>query len=442
MIEVRNALTAAVLSLAALGMGQTAHAQNTLALTGGEIHTLTGQVIANGTIVIEDGRIAAVGANVQVPAGAQVMDVSGRRVYPGLFDAMTQIGLTEVGAVPVTNDYQELGDFNPHLVAATAVHPASEHIPVARANGVTHVTSAPRAGGGFRSGGSSGFPGQATLINLDGWTVEEMQLLNSIGMVLQWPTIRTREFDMNAFEFRDRPYKQAKEEFDERLRELKTWFESAKHQRQAVQSGEPGVERDLKLEALGAVMNGDLPMIIVANGERNIRTAVEFAEAEGFPYILAGGREAWKVADLLVEHDVPLILGTTQTMPSGEDESYDEAYTNPGKLHAAGVRFAIATFGSSNVRTLPYEAAQAVPFGLPEEEALRAITVRPAEILGVDDRVGTIETGKLANLIVTDGSPLEIQTRVSEIIIEGRPVGTDNKHQALYERYRARPTGR
>lgn len=419
---------------------QEMHGQTVRALTGGEIHTLAGEVIQNGTVVITDGMITAVGADVQVPAGAEVMDVSGHRVYPGLFDAMTQLGLTEIGQVAVTNDFSELGDFNPHLVAATAVHPASEHIPVARANGVTHAITAPRAGGGgFRGGGSSGFAGQGTLVNLDGWTVEEMQVMPSVGMVLQWPTIRTREFDFNRFEFVDRDYDEAKKEFEDRLAELRTWFESGKHQVRAMTAG--AASRDLKLEALGRVINGELPLIIVANGEKNIQAAVAFAEAEQLDFVLAGARGAWKVADMLAEKNVRVILGPTQTMPGDDDESYDEAYANPGKLHAAGVTFAIATFGSSNVRLLPFEAAQAVPFGLPNDVALRAITVTPAEILGVSDRLGTIEAGKMANLMVTDGDPLEIRTQVTEVIIGGQPVGVENKHKDSYEKWRSRPTG-
>ena len=144
---------------------------------------------------------------------------------------------------------------------------------------------------------------------------------------------------------------------------------------------------------------------------------------------------------MLAEKGVRVILGPTQTMPADADESYDEAYSNPGMLHAAGVTFAIATFGSSNVRLLPYEAAQAVPFGLPADVALQAITIRPAEIMGVADRLGTIEQGKIANLVVADGDPLEIRTQITEVIIDGRAVGIDNKHQASYEKYRSRPVG-
>ncbi len=412
-------------------------AQSTYAIRGGAVHTLAGDVIENGTVVMVDGRITAVGADVQVPSGAMVVDASGLHVYPGMFDAMTNLGLTEIGQVDVTNDFREIGEYNPHLVAATAVHPASEHIPVARANGVTHALTAPQ-------GRSGGLAGQGTLINLDGWTIEEMTVKQSVGMVLTWPTIQTREFDFNTFSVRERSFREAQEEYQEELRSLKEWFESARHQVKAQAAAGARVERDLKLEAIGRAMAGELPVIITVNEERDIRNAIEFAEEQGLDFVIAGAEEAWKIADWLAEKNVRLILGATQSMPSGPDGSYDEAYANPGKVHQAGVKFAIATFSSSDVRTLPYEAAQAVAFGLPHDEALRAITLYPAEIFGVADLVGTIEPGKIGNVIVTDGDPLEIQTQIHHLFIDGVPVTLDNKHLRLYEKYRSRPmpTGR
>jgi imidazolonepropionase-like amidohydrolase len=438
MISITRMLGAAAMALlAAVPAG--AQDGASYAITGAEAHTLTGPSMPGATVVIENGVITAVGTDVDVPAEAQVIDATGMHVYPGLFDAMTTLGLTEVGQVDVTNDYREYGPWNPHLVAATAVHPASEHIPVARANGVTHAVTAPSSGGGFRGGGgSAAIPGQGTLINLDGWTVEEMEAQHSVGLVINWPTIQTTRFNFQTFNREEIPYREAKEAYDEQLEALTEWIESARHQLSASQAGSDRIPADLKLEALAKAMAGEISVIIRVDGEKNIRNAVEYAEEQGFDFVLASARGAWKVADLLAEKDIPVILGTTQSMPTGDDESYDEAYANPGKLHAAGVRFAIASFGSSNVRTLPYEAAQAVPFGLPRDEALLAITLRPAEILGIDDRFGTIAAGKVANLIVTDGDPLEIQTRVQHLIIDGVPVATDNKHDDLADKYRGR----
>lgn len=406
-------------------------AAQTFAIQGGTVHPMDGGDPFVGTVVIENGRIAQVGPDVQAPADAEVVDATGQHVYPGMFDAVSRLGLTEIGAVDVTNDARELGRYNPHLQAATAIHPATEHIPVTRANGITHTMAAPQ--GGVISG-------QASLVGLDGWTVEEMQIDPGAAMVINFPSVRTREFDFSTFTVIERSFREAQEEYRERLGELNRWLEAGRQYAEA--SGVEDVERDLRLEAMARVASGEMKVLLGASGERNIRNAVAWAEEEGLDYVLTGGGEAWKVADLLVEHDVPVILGPTQSTPSGTDEAYDEAYTNPVKLHEAGVRFAFATFNSSSARTLPYEAAMGVPFGLPREVAMEAITRNGAEFLGFGDRLGTIEPGKLGNVIVTDGDPLEIQTRVNHLFILGRKVSTDNKHRSLYEKYRSRPKPR
>ncbi len=362
-----------------------------------------------------------------------MIDATGLQVYPGLFDSMSRLGLTEIGAVSATQDIEEIGAFNPHLVAAMAVHPASEHIPVARANGITHAVAGPGSGG-------SVMPGQASLIHLAGWTVEEMAIEPSVGIILRWPTIETRSFDRATFQVRERPYTEAKKEYDEKVAELEDWLDAARHYAQAAEKGSPAkFERDLKLEALARAVRGERAVIVWANEARDIRNAVEFADRHGLRIILAGGAEAWKVKDLVAERWIPVILGPTQSLPRAEDEPYDKPFTNPAELRAAGIPVAFATFDASDSRTLPYEAAHAVPFGLPWEEALKAVTVYPAEILGVADRLGTIEPGKIANLIVTDGDPLAITTQVRHLFIQGQPTSTDNRHRRLYETYRARP---
>lgn len=414
------------------------------AIRGAKIHTLSGAPIEKGNVIIRGSRIAAVGADaeVAVPAGAEIIEAAGLEVYPGLFDSISRLGLTEVGAVSATVDTEELGEYNPHLAAATAVHPASEHIPVARANGITHAVSAPGSGGGGFFGGFSGavMPGQASLIHLTGWTVEEMLIRRSVGLVLNWPSLETRTFDFATFSVRERPFTEVKKEYDEKIAVLEDWLEAARHYAQAAEKGSKDkFERELKLEALGPVVEGKLPVIVMANSEREIKNALEFAEKHKLKMILAGGAEAWKVKDKLKEKDIPVILRPTQALPGEEDEPYDKPFSNPGELHAAGVRIAFATFDSADSRTLPYEAANAVPYGLPHEVALKGITITPAQILGVDDQLGTIEAGKLANLIVTDGDPLEIQTQVRYLFINGQLTSTDNKHKQLYEKYRARP---
>ncbi len=428
--------------LLVLALTPTPSYAQTYAIQGATVHTLAGEPIPNGTVIIRDGKIAAVGAGIRVPSGAQVINARGLHVYPGLMDSVSLLGLTEVGAVSATVDTTELGDFNPHLVAATAIHPASEHIPVARANGITHAVSAPSVAGGgpFGGGGGSTITGQGSLINLSGWVTDEMLVRRSAFLVVNWPRLETGQVDFSSFSFRRRPFNEVKKEYDKRVDEFTEWVEQAKHYAQAVEKGSKDkFERDLKLDAMIPVVTGKLPVLVNASGAREIKDAVAFCEKHKLKMILARGRDAWKVKDLLKEKNIPVILGPSQSLPSTDDEPYDQPFSLAGQLHAAGVKIAVATYDSADSRTLPYEAANYVPFGLPHDEALRAITINPAEILGVAGQLGTIEPGKLANLIVTTGDPLEITTQVRHLFIHGRLTSTDNKHRQLYEKYLARP---
>jgi imidazolonepropionase-like amidohydrolase len=419
--------------------GPTAAEGKTYAIRGATVHTLAGEAIEDGTVLIRDGRITGVGRRIDVPRGAEVVNGQGLHVYPGMLDAFSYLGLTEVGAVRATNDIGEKGEFNPHLQAAIAVHPASEHIPVTRANGVTHALVAP--GGGGR-GSDTVIPGEASLMNLSGWTWEEMLVDPAIGMVVVWPTIqmprRNRFGPPDGEEESDPSFRRAREQYEERVAEIEKWLEAARHYGQARQAAT--LERpDSKLEALLAVTQGEQPVIVLANGARAIRNAVAFCDKHKLKMILAGGSEAWKEKQLLGEKKIPVILGPTQTEPEEEDDPYDKPYSAPGELHEAGVKIAFGSFDSADSRLLPYEAATAVPFGLPREEALNAVTRNAAEILGVGDRFGTIEEGKVANLIVTDGDPLNITTEIRYLFIQGELTPTGNKHLDLYEKYIARP---
>lgn len=413
----------------------------TLVIEGGTVHPISGESFV-GRVVVENGLISAVGSNVQAPAGAQRIDARGLHVYPGIFDALSQLGLIEVGAVAATNDQAELGMYNPHLDAATAIHPASAVIPVTRANGVTHSAVSPRAGQ------DGVIAGRASLVQLDGWTVEEMAIQRSIAMVIQWPAIVTRSFDFSTFSFKETPFNEAKENAAKKQNELRDWVEAARQYKQAVGAQSSRAERDLKLAALAECLDGKTRVIIQADSKRDIEAAVKFAEEEGLDMILAGGRDAWRVTELLAEKQIPVILGRTQSLPREQDDPYDRPFQNPGVLVDAGLKIAFASGagggfgpgGAHSSRTTPYEAGMAAAYGLSEEDALRALTLWPAEILGVADKLGTIEPGKIANLVVTSGSPLEITTEVEHVIIGGRAVSTENRHRDLYETYRARAT--
>jgi len=413
---------------------------STFALTHAKLFTLAGAPIEDGTLVIRDGKIAAVGANVEVPAGAQVIDAKGLQVYPGLFDPVTQMGLSEISAVNATVDTTETGSYNPDVVAATAVFPSSEHIPVTRASGITEVLTVPDSGG-FDGGGSRGvIGGQASAISLAGWTINEMLIKRSVAMVISWPAIETRTFDFATFSRREKPFTEAKQDYEKQVNELTDYLDRARHYAQAMGHGGPAdYKRDLKLEALAPVIRGQLPVLVFADRAREIRNAVEFCDKQKLKMILAGGEEAYKVKDLLRSKGIPVILRPTLSLPNEEDDPYDRLLSQPAELAAAGVKFAFGSFDNSFARRLGQQAANAVAYGLPYDEALKAVTVYPAEIFGVADQVGTLETGKLANIIVTNGDPLELTTEVKFLFIKGQRTSLDNRHQRLYEKYLNRP---
>lgn len=404
-------------------------ADDSFLLRGATIHPVTAPEIPNGMILVRDGVIAEVGPKISAPRGVRVIEARGLHVYPGLIDSGTQLGLAEISSVRETVDTTEIGDFNPQLRAIIAVHPASEHIPVTRANGITTALAAPS--GGIISG-------QAALIHLDGWTWEEMQVKAPAAMMLQFPVIQTREGRPGAGRAA-RPFSEAKREYERRLQQLREFFEQARRYQKAKLAGGPSFQTDHRMEAMLPVIERKLPVVAVAVRERAIREAIAFAESQNIKLILAEAREAYKVADLIRQKNIPVILGPTLELPLDEHDPYDKAYTLPAELHRAGVKFAFASFSTSFARNLPYQAAMAVAFGLPYQEALKALTIYPAEIWGVADRLGSIEKGKWADLIVTDGDPLETRTQVRHVFIQGREVDLSNRHLRLYEKYSKRP---
>jgi len=411
-----------------------------IAIAHAKIVTLAGAPIEDGTLVIKDGKIAAVGASVEVPAGAQVIDGRGLQVSPGLFDAVTQMGLSEIGAVSSTVDSSETGPYNPDVVAATAVFPSSEHIPVTRAAGITEVLAVPGSGGFDFSGSRGVIAGQASAFSLAGWTMEDMQIKRSVAMVLNWPEIQTRTFDLATFSRKEKPYADAKQEYDKQVSELTDWIDRARHYAQAIGHGGPSdFERDVKLEALAPVVRGQLPLLVFADRARDIRNAVEFCDKQKLKMILAGGGEAYQVKDLLRSKNIPVILRPVLSLPREEDEPYDRLLTQPAELSQSGVKFAIGSFDNSFARRLGQNAANAVAYGLSNDEGLKAVTLYPAQIFGLADQVGTLEAGKIANVIVTNGDPLELTTEVRYLFIKGQLTSTDNRHKRLYEKYLNRP---
>ncbi len=428
-------LTLCLLAICAFSaFAQSKSPQGVYAIRNARIVTVTNGVIERGTIVIKDGRIAAVGANVAVPKDARVIDATGLSVYPGLIDANTILGLSEVGQVNATQDTTEIGDFNANMKALTAINPHSELIPVARMNGVTTVLTCPR--GGMISG-------QCALINLDGWTQHEMKLLAPAAMQLNYPTLGFRGFGGFAQVF-GQPNEQMRQQRERQIENLRRKLEDAAAYAQAKEAAArdksvPARTVDLGLEAMLPALRGETPVLVSADREREIKGALELAEKYKLKLIISGGDEAAKLAKQLKEKNIPVILGSVYGLPSGEDAPYDESYARAAELHKAGVKFAFSTGDASNVRLLPYQAGTAAAFGLPKEEALKGVTLYPAQIFGVDKLVGSIEAGKLANLVVTDGDILEFRTKVRHMFIAGRQVDLSNKHQRLYDKFKDRP---
>ncbi len=423
---------------ASAGKAQTFTAGD-IAITHAKIFTLAGPPIEDGTIVIHEGKIAAVGAGVSIPAGTQLIDAKGLQVYPGLFDPVTQMGLSEIGAVNATVDTTETGSFNPDVTAATAILPSSAHIPVTRASGITEVIAAPSSGGFDSRNATNLVGGQASAIHLSGWTIEEMLINKHAAMVVDWPGIETRSFDFSTFSIKEKPFADAKKEYDKQVNELADYVEQARHYAQALQSPGTGFQRDVKLEAMAPVVRGEMPLLIFADRARQIRDAVEFCDKQKLKIILAGGTEAWKEKDLLRSKSVPVILRPTLGEPPEEDDAYDRLLTQPEELRAAGIKIAFGSFDNSFARRLGQNAANAIAHGLPYEEGLKAVTLYPAQMFGLDAQLGTVETGKTANLIVTNGDPLEVTTDVRYLLIKGQLTSTDNKQKALYEKYLSRP---
>jgi len=408
-----------------------AAANDTFLLRGATIHTMAGKDIQNGSILVRDGKIAGVGQNLSAPAGVKVIEASGMQVYPGMIDSASTIGLSEIGAVRETSDTTEIGKFNPQLRASIAVNPDSEHIPVTRANGITSVIALPDG---------QGLSGQASLINLNGWTTEEMEVKRSAAMHLRMPTIGGsvgRGFE-GRFGARV-TYEEAKKNFDKDMADLNAFFEDARRYSQAKAANLPDFKTDLKLEAMLPVIEGKTPLLITALRERAIRDAIDFSVKQKIKMILCQAPEAYKVTAELKARDIPVVLGPTLSLPLEDDDPYDRPFTTPADLYKSGVKFSFGTFSNEFSRNLPYQAAAAVGFGLPKEEAMKAITVNAAQIWGVANQLGTIEEGKSADFMVTDGDPLEEPTQVKQLFIRGQTVDLENKQHKLYEKYKGRP---
>ncbi|HTH25993.1 MAG TPA: amidohydrolase family protein [Vicinamibacterales bacterium] len=397
------------------------------AITNARIFPISGPAIERGTIVIRGNRIEALGANVAVPAGATVIDAKGSEVYPGFIDARTSIGLNEPGPRGF-DDTNEMLEINASVKAQVAYQSDSDAIPVARVNGITTAAVVP-------SGGLIG--GQVAVMNLDGWTWEEATLLPVAGVSFQFPPlVRGGGGGGGGNADANRKYDDLKKERDAKVKRVEDLVARARAYGRL-----PAADRatDWNLAALVPVADLKQPMFVAASNESDIREAVAFADRAGIRIVITGGLESPLVAPLLKEKNIPVILGSVLTMPAREDAHHAATYKAAGELAQAGVTFAFGTGGAANNRLIPYEAAISVAWGLDRDRALRAITLDAATILGVADRVGSLEPGKIANLFIATGDPMEMKTQFTHVFINGRSVGLKSKHTELYERFSSRP---
>jgi imidazolonepropionase-like amidohydrolase len=391
----------------------------TYVIRNARIVTVSGPVIPSGHILIQDGKIAAVGPNISIPSNAKIVDGKGLSAYPGMIDPHTSIGLEEIDSISATLDTTELGDLNPHMKASAAINPLSEHVAVTRTNGITTVLSTP-------SGGL--FSGQGALINLDGWVTKDMLLKDAGVMVINYP--REPNPAANASE---QQLRNAENERKKRIDLLRKTLREAQAFAKIVDTRPGETAPNLMLRSLIPVVKGEQTVLFTVDKASEIRGALELADEFKLKVILSGCAEAWKVVDLLRTKNVPVLLGGVLDLPAGESDPYDVNYATAALLAKNGIKFAFTTNDAAHVRDLPFQAGVAVAFGLPPEEALKAVTIYPAQILGVDKLIGSITEGKIANIMLADGDPLEKRTKVKHLFIAGKPVELKNRHTELYE---------
>lgn len=398
-----------------------------LFITNGTVHVGNGQVIENATIEVNNGKIIQVGQNISVSqSDAKVVDAKGKQVYPGLILSETNLGLQEIAnGVRGSNDYLELGDLNPNIRSIVAYNTDSKIIGTLRASGILLASITPQ--GGTISGSSS-------VVQLDAWNWEDAAYKTDAGIHLNMPSFISRPNRFALFlglpQDRTDPTKQALEKVDEIksfFRQAKAYFDEASHR-----------ETNLKFEAVKGLFDKKQKLFVHGDQVKQMLIAVDFVKEFGFDVVIVGGSESFLIADLLKQNNMAVILQQMHELPATEDDDFDQPYKTPAQLQKAGVVFALNdSHEESRFRNLMFNAGTAAAYGLTKEQALQAITLNAAKILGIDDRTGSLETGKDANIVISDGDILDMRSSViTKAFIQGREVSLDNKQTQLYERYK------
>ncbi len=447
MILLKNTLVLLVLVAASLAQSnnkkspakasESVASNGTVVLRGGKLLTITHGVIENGILVIQNGKIAAVGAagSTTIPAGAKVIDVNGMTVYPGLIDSETHLGLTEVGSDRTTNDTLENSDeIMPHMHVYDAFHAESALIPVTRLNGITNAIVAPDS--------DDTLPGQDSFVQLAGASAAEMLLLRDIAMPLNFTGAQRRNESWEKRKFPETRMGMAAQ-----LRQA--FLDAQDYQQKAAdyekkkadaerdhKSPPPAPKHDLRLEALLPYLEGKKPVVLAAENPSDLETAVRLAREFNLKFVLNHISHSRPVLDYVASLKVPVIVGPIYETPR-EYERFDAVYSLPAELYKRGVKIAFASFDAHNARNLPYQAGFATGFGLPPEEALKAITLNAAEIWGVAGQLGSLDPGKVANVVVASGDPLDVKTDVKRVFIGGQEVPMTSRQTRLRDQYAA-----
>lgn len=393
-----------------------------IAILHGKVFTVSHGIIENGTVIFDNGKITGVGTNLPIPADAEIIDATGKFVYPGLIAPNTSLGLVEIDAVRSTRDASEVGAINPSARGDMAYNPDSEIPPTVRTNGVTSAEIAPS--GGILSGTSA-------MMNLDGWTREDMTVKQPLAVHCNWPSMEihhgwwVKESDDDQ-----------KKNIEKSLSVLTDAIRDARSYYLAKKNGNGNVPTDVRWEAMIPVFDRAIPLIVHAGELKQIQAAIALCEKENIRMVLADGGDAWKVAPLLKQKNIPMILGRTNALPSREEEPYDLGLSMPKRIYDSGIQFCLSDAGSWPQRNLPFQAGTAIGYGLPADVALRAVTLSTAEILGVADRLGSLDAGKDANIVISTGDILDMATNnVVAEYIQGRKVDLNNKQRELYMKY-------
>ena len=392
-------------------------------LQNATVVTVTKGTLTNTSVLVENGKISQVGANISVD-GAEVIDCTGKFIYPGMIDGGTRLGLVEVSSVPETVDYAEIGNVTPNMQALTTVNPNAEAIGVTRVSGVTTVLTVPT--GGL-------FPGTAALINLNGYTPDQMYG-GFKAIVMNFPSSGRRgRFDRRSDE-------DVKKDSEKALKESNEIWDNAKKYLELKRSG-ADLQYYPEMDQLSKAVSGELPLLVVVDAASDIKNAIKWVEGKDIKVIFSGVAEGWRVADEIAKAGIPVITGPVQELPTRQSDRYDTPYANAGKMAKAGVKVAIRTDEEENVRNLPFHAAFAAAYGLGKEEALKAITINPAEIFGIADQYGSVEAGKRANLVIATGDPLETKSQIVHVFIDGYMIPMSNRHIRLYQEFLERSPG-